>query len=57
MSKVLVFAKLLLLILGYVFSRNSVERKRKGEAIEKICKGIDDNDTSAITSGFDFLHK
>jgi hypothetical protein len=57
MSKLLVFAKLLLLVLGYLFSRNSAERKRKEEAIEQICKGIDDNDTSAITSGFDSVHK
>ena len=57
MSKLLVFAKLLLLVLGFVFSRNSAERKRKGKAIEEICKGINDGDTSAITAGFDALRR
>ena len=41
------------LVWRYVMGKETEAKKRKDEAMAQIKKGIDENDTSAISAGFD----
>lgn len=53
---IVVAIKLVFAILSFFFEKNAEKKKRKSAAVKKILKGIDDEDPSAITAGFDNLN-
>ena len=54
---IVVAIKLVFAILSFFLTKNSDARKRKREAINQVMKGIEDEDPSEITAGFDSLNR
>ena len=54
---IVVAMKLVFAILSFFSEKNSARRKRKAHAIKQVIQGIEDEDPSIITSGFDNLNK
>lgn len=50
---IVVAMKLVFAILSFFTEKNSAKKKRKRHALKQVLKGIEDEDPSVITSGFD----
>ena len=54
---IVVAIKLVFAILSFFFEKNAERKRRKKAALDKILKGIEDEDPSEITAGFDNMHR
>jgi hypothetical protein len=53
---IVVAMKLVFAILSFFMEKNSEKKKRKRAGIDKVLKGIEDEDPSSITAGFDNIN-
>jgi len=49
--------KVILLVISWLFDKNKADKKRKGEALKQIVDGIEKEDASMITAGFDKVNR
>ena len=54
---IVLILKLIFAILSFFLEKDAIVKTRKREALEKILKGIEDEDPSAITAGFDNINR